>query len=171
MLKVIDDSKNYKFYLQIDKITRQTKRGIRQAFYQIGRGLKSHANQKMQEPKSGRIYYVKRSYSTKSSRTQFRPGRSAIIRHQASAPGEFPWSRAPQTTGNLRSSLNFAVHGAEQLEFGANTPYAQYLELGSDLNGGGRMLPRPYLKQSIIDTQAQAIEFFNAEIKRALEHG
>lgn len=171
MLKVIDDSKNYKFYLKIDKVTRQTKRGIRQAFYQIGRGLKSHANQKMQEPKSGRTYMVKRAYATKAYRAQFKQGRIKIIEHQASAPGEFPWSRAPQTTGDLRTSLNFSVHGAEQLEFGANTPYAKYLELGSDLNGGGRMLPRPYLKQSIIDTQAQAIEFFNAEIKRALEHG
>lgn len=171
MLQVKDSPSNYKFYLRIDNITRQTKRGIRQAYYQIGRGLKSYASKKMQEPKSGRTYNVTATSITRKGANNFTRGKVRYITHTASAPGEFPWSRAPQTTGDLRKSLNFTVRGATSLEFGANTPYAKYLELGSDLNGGGRMKPRPYLKQSMIDTQAQAIEYFNTEIKRALENG
>jgi hypothetical protein len=145
MLKMRQDDQNKRVYFKVNTITRDIRKGIRQAYYLIGRELKSYTNKKMQEPKSGRVYTV------------YRNGRK--IKHTASAPGEMPWSRAPRTTGNLRKSLGFSVRGSSQLEFGAATPYAAALET---------TMNRSYLRRAITDKQKVAETFFYDQIGKAL---
>ena len=62
--------------------------------------------------------------------------RGRMVNHRASAPGEMP----ANMKGDLQRSIAFIVSGGNQMEFGANTKYAAWLEEGTK-----RMEPRPYL--------------------------
>lgn len=141
-----EDPHNRAVYLKINKCTTDIQRGIRQGYYFLGKRLRSYASKKMLEkPKHGRTYYIKRG--------------NTYRKHIASAPWEYP----ANMTGKLRRSLDFAVHGHQQLEFGANTFYARYLELGTK-----KMLARKFLRQAIIDNSGIAYTYFEREIRRNL---
>ena len=51
---------------------------------------------------------------------------------------------AANRSGKLRKSIDFAVQGSEGLSFGADTPYATYLEFGTK-----KMKARPTLQNSM----------------------
>jgi HK97 gp10 family phage protein len=114
--------------------------GIRRGLQQSGLDIAGKAGlandgvikKDMNAPKHGRPYQVTRG---RTGRVLAR-GRT----HIASAPGEAPGV----ISGRLRRSVYFSVQGANRLRIGANTPYARFLEDGTD-----KMAPRPYLRNNI----------------------
>lgn len=154
-MEIKQPKENYFVYRKAQTITRDVIRGIRQAYYKIGKDLKAYASEKLLEkPKHGRTYYYyRKKVSKKTGKTSY-----ARLIHIASAPDEFP----ANWTGKLRKSIGYLVRGAEQLEFGAATEYASKLELSG----------RTFLRRSIVERQGVAVEHFQNEIKKTLEsHG
>lgn len=72
----------------------------------------------------------------KTGKTRVVTVRGRRVRHRASAPGEAP----ANLSGVLQQSIRFIVHGSNSMEFGADAPYAAFLEEGTK-----RMAKRPYL--------------------------
>ena len=116
------------FQSAIDAV-RNHERGIRKAFFRIGKDHTDELNRQMLEKdKEGRIYI-----------TRTRTGRRR--RHRASAPGQ----TAANRTGRMRKGRGFQLKGAEQLEFGIRgAPYAAFLERGTR-----RMEARPSLRNTV----------------------
>ncbi len=140
--------------LKIDQL-----RGIRKAFYFIGKDLVKDANSLiLQQPKHGKLYTVRRG------------GRR--FRHRASAPGESP----ANLSGSLRSALDFNVVGGNRLEFGVQeksqnrkgTPsgviYGKFLELGTT-----KMDERPFLKPTIKKNYRNTQKHFETQLKQQLD--
>jgi HK97 gp10 family phage protein len=157
---------NKKIMKQIDNITKNVEKGIRKAHYFIGKDLVKYTRDKMKEEKHGNTYESKEY--TKKVKYGMTKGVYVNVKttsfYRASAPGEVPLSKKPFTTGDLSKSLNFLVRGWQQLEFGANTPYAKALELGTP-----KMEPRPYLKPAIINNFRNAENYFGTQIKLSIE--
>lgn len=65
--------------------------------------------------------------------------------HQASAPGEY----SAFFTGNHLRSIDYAVRGSRQFDFGAGADYSAFLELGTS-----KMEPREDLGQSVRSEQS-----------------
>ncbi|WP_395623421.1 HK97-gp10 family putative phage morphogenesis protein [Sphingomonas daechungensis] len=79
--------------------------------------------------------------------------------HQASAPGEPPAS----DTGRLVSSIRWEFTGSRlAIRVIAGTEYAAYLEFGTSI-----MLPRPFLRRAILETEAQGRKLIDAEVYKA----
>jgi hypothetical protein len=136
---------NREVELRIAKGAQSTIRGIRQAFYFLGKDLKADANKNILErPRSGRVYKFK--------------GR----RHKASVAGETFANRS----GAARRKLGYDVKGGDQLEFGfradSETLYTKILE---------EELDRPTLKIATRDNQRNARKHFEREIERAHKDG
>lgn len=80
-----------------------TRRALRQAWFEVGRHLKSNTNKEiLRRPKGGRTYFVRSRSSGKRRR------------HVASAPGE---THANQF-GDLRKTLGWKIRGDQGGEFG-----------------------------------------------------
>jgi hypothetical protein len=153
------DPENEKVFLQIKNISELSKKGIRQAYYDIGKDLRQTTQELiLDNDKSGKVYVRRLS------------GR--LVRHQASAPGQAP----ANLTGNLRRSIGFDVRGGEQLEFGsraglpqgATAPqaiaeYSKGLEVGTS-----KVAARPYLKPSIEQNNRNAFTRFEQRLKEEL---
>ena len=146
-MRVKSNRKNAKSIQKIGQIDEDTRRGIRRSFYLLGKDLIRTAKQSIiKGPKSGKLYRI--------------TGRKN--RHRASSPGEAP----ANLTGNLQKSVDFVVHGSDQMIFGAgNTDinYAGYLEEGTK-----RMAERPYLKKSLEENERNAEKYFERGIKAEL---
>ena len=141
----IADHSNRRAELALSNSQRNTVRGIRQAFYFIGRDMRSTANKNILErPRSGRVYKIK--------------GR----RHVASSPGE----SFANFTGAARRTLGFQVRGGDNMEFGfrknSRTIYTKILEEEKN---------RPTLEIAVKSNSRNAIKHFRKEIKRALKEG
>ncbi len=141
MFKLIVDPKNRKAEIQIKGSAKATRRGIRQAFYFLGRDLKATANTNiLAKPRFGREEVFR--------------GR----RRRASVPGESFANRS----GDARKQLGFFARGSDTLEFGfrqdAATLYTKTLE--TDLN-------RPTLKIAVDANARNARVHFEREIERA----
>jgi len=150
-MKVKQDTRNRAVYFKVKMLNHDVQRGIRQAYFRLGKQLVKYTSKKMLEkPKHGRIYYI-----TRGKRT---------VKHVASAPNEYPAQMTAKT--GLRSTLDFKVHGYQKLEFGASKPYARYLELGTK-----KMQKRKFLRQAIQDNIGNAQSYFTQEIKRYLYRG
>lgn len=138
---------------KITNLTKNTKQGIRKAFYFIGKDLKKESVRLInQKPKSGRFYIINVGIGGKALK-------SPRI-HQASAPNEAP----AVITGKLRKSISFNVHNFNQLEFGSNVEYGKYLELGTV-----KMKPRPYLKPSILNKNKNSILYIGNNIVKLIK--
>jgi len=148
-IRVTASPNNRKFEVQLQNISKLTKRASRQAFYKIGKDLLADSRASILErPKTGRTYVI------------YRNGRRRT--HIASAPEEAP----ANLTGQLRRSIDFLVHGGgNEMEFGAETDYARALELG---NPKGNLEPRPYLRPSIDGNNRNIIAHFEREIKKGI---
>lgn len=132
--------KDKKALLSLKDMPNATDRGIRSSFYWSGKGLVKRANRMILDPpKTGKVYRIN--------------GRN----HRASAPGEAP----ANLTGTLRRSIDFEVRGSMNMTFGANAPYAKYLEDGTE-----KMKARPYLLPAIYQEQKNMLANFERYIKK-----
>jgi HK97 gp10 family phage protein len=129
---------------KVESISESTRRGIRRAYYFIGKDLTDEAQQSIiRGPKTGNLYRIK--------------GRKR--RHRASAPGEPP----ANLSGTLQRSIDFEVQGSHSMEFGAEAPYAGFLELGTK-----NMEPREYLIRAIENNERNTEFHFERSIKSEL---
>lgn len=130
------DAKGRRSFIKLDRLQSDVETATRNALFNVGRDLVSDLKEAMRKkPKSGRRYRIRVG------------GR--IENHRASAPGEVPARR--RGGGALSDSIDYKVRGADQLEFGANTPYARILEVGgrAGRNRSSPIAARNYLKQTI----------------------
>ena len=145
MFRIRSSHGNRKVLLQISRNKKASVRGIRQAFYFLGKDLKADANKNiLEKPRFGR-------------KSTFR-GR----RHTASQPGE----SFANKSGAARKTLGFTVKGGDQMEFGfranAETLYTKILEEDMD---------RPTLKIATQQNQRNAQKHFEREIEKAHKEG
>lgn len=81
--------------------------------------------------------------------------------HIASAPGEFPANR----TSRLKKSMNYIVRGTREVEWGSESPYALFLEEGTE-----NMQPRAFIRATQQSRGAHHAQMLNLgvddEIKR-----
>ncbi len=149
MITVTQDPRNRKVFININNISKATRRGMRQGFFQLGNDLvKTASRQILEKPKGGITRRVRRG--------------KTIRRHTASAPGESP----ANLSGAYRRSLGYKIHGSSRMEFGAgnsSVPYAEFLE-----NGTKNMKPRPGLGNAIRATERNAVQYFINNIKREM---
>ena len=137
MIKVREGSKNQAVFRQISGLDRNFFKGVRLAFWQIGKRLVQTASQGiLREPKSGRVYKHK----------------NKMIR--ASAPGQYPANRS----GTLRRSIDFKVIGSKRMIFGASADYAKFVH-----DGTSRMGSRPFLRKA----DAAVFKFVDREVDTA----
>jgi len=137
------DSKNRKIELHIQNLETLTKRGIRQAFYKLGRDVKDTTSKNiLKKPRSGR-------------KEKFR-GRN----RRASVAGESFANRS----GDARKQLGYDVHGSDELEVGfrsnAKTVYTKILE---------EKLNRPTLAIATSANNRNATVHFEREIQKMLK--
>ena len=140
------DRNNKRVFLQIQNAPGATERGIRNAFYLIGKDLRrTSRNFVIRGPKTGRLYRL--------------PGRQS--RHRASAPGQPPANR----TGTLQKSVDFLVKGSDQMLFGVDSDadYAKFLELGTT-----KMEKREFLIKAIEQREKITDNYFNGQINKNL---
>jgi hypothetical protein len=170
MVEIISDSKNREILLKVKHLALLEQKGIRHAFYNIGKSLVKESKALInKKPKSGRTYWIRKG--------------NRRVRHRASAAGEAP----AVITGNLRGSVDFKVNGSESLTFGSrrnistvksgigegfsfkgrrlqNIMYPKFLELGTS-----RIAPRPFLSSSIKNNYRNIGKYFEIEIKKAVK--
>ncbi|MCK5017302.1 MAG: hypothetical protein KAS32_09530, partial [Candidatus Peribacteraceae bacterium] len=96
--RIVPDKKNLRAAIQISQLSERNARGIRQAFYKLGKDLRKTASDLiLEKPKHGRLYRIRRG--------------KLIRKHRASAAGEAP----ANLSGRLRRSLDFNVVGSERM--------------------------------------------------------
>lgn len=160
-IRISPESK--KVLIKIKHLGKQNAKGIRNAFYKLGKNLKATAKENiLKVPRSGNRYLVS-------------DGKRIWI-HTASVPGETP----ANLFGNLARSLSFKVSGSNKMEFGyrqaaksrhtsRNFPRQTGVSYGKALEEGtNRVAPRPGLLISIKANEANALEHFNTELKKEL---
>jgi len=139
--KVIESSENKVFKVQVNNLTGNFRTGIRQGFWETGKELVKTASSEIKRKKTGKVYKYK--------------GR----RIRAGAAGDYPANRS----GANRRSLDFQVHGADELEFGAGVDYSPFLERGTS-----KMKARPFLKPSITKNINKLRSNLRNNIRRAI---
>jgi len=154
-----------KVEMRIDNLNQATAKGIRHAFYDIGKDLIATAKKNiLKRPRAGRTYIV-------------RTGTGRTIKHTASKPGESPASM----TGALWRSLDFEVRGADSMEFGYRESFSANPRTGKAPSGRGgviygkyledgtrRMAARPGLLIAINGNRGNMHERFVTGLKREL---
>lgn len=113
------------------------KLAIQNGYTTIGENLKRTNKFDFESSKSGRFYGS----------------------HQASAPGEPPAKK----TGELERSLFTRVTASDSLFYGADAPYASFLEKGTDI-----MEARPYLSKAIRDNEGNNVQVFHRYLREYL---
>ncbi len=147
MLDLISDSGNKKVFVQLDQLENRTRRGIRQFWFVFGKTLVKSLNESvLAKPRAGRVYL-----------TRIKGG--SRRRHVASRAGESPANR----TGTYRKSTGYQMRGAMEMMFGAEAPYAGFLE-----NGTPKMKPRPGLGNAVRATEGESLMQAANEVNRAL---
>jgi len=143
--KLIANAKNRKIELRIEDNKQSTVRGIRQAFYFLGKDLKATTEKNILAlPRIGtpEVFRGKK--------------RRASIRGETFA----------DRSGDARRQLGFSVKGGDQLEFGfrqdAKTFYTKILE---------EQMRRPTLKIATNSNARNARKHFEKEIERAHKEG
>lgn len=167
--KIKADWRNRKVIIKTDMLGDLTRKGIRAAYYELGKDLvKESRNLINKKPKHGRLYKIMK--------------KGSFVMHRASAPGEAP----AVITGRTRSSIDFQVQGGVRMLFGARrnvklaatavgvgftakglrrqiVNYPAWLEEGTS-----RMKARPYLLPSIKNNYRNAERHFQDQIKKAI---
>lgn len=147
--KITASPENKKVEFQLKNLKSLNIRGIRQAFYFLGKDLKATANKNILElPRFG----TQEKYK----------GR----RRRRSRAGESFANRS----GKARKQLGFFVKGGDSMEFGfrqdSDTEYVKFLE-----DGTSKMGTRPTLKISVDANNRNAESHFKREIKKAHKEG
>jgi HK97 gp10 family phage protein len=165
MFKFIADHNNRKIVFQIENKKYYVKGAIRQAFYKIGKDLRTHVKEQVLDKtkKTGRLYHYQDvregSRFSKTLNRRITSLKRVTRQHRASAPGEY----AANLSGEYRKSFNFTVIGSSELIFGNSVSYAAYLEKGTK-----RMKPRPALQMAIESLKGQAQQTLINEINKVL---
>lgn len=135
--------------IKLGKLDITTKAALKNAWFDIGKDLKSTAQKLILEPpKTGKIYKVMIN--------------GVRIRHQASAPGQAP----ANMSGKLEKTVDYTVNSSTEMRFGAgggSVNYAGFLE-----NGRRRMQKRPYLIKSINENTAKIVTHIQDNIKKEI---
>ena len=142
---------NREIFLSLENIEDNTRRGIRQGFFRLGRLLELNLRAEvMKKNKTGRIYPAGR---TKTGRKR---------RHRASAPGQTP----ANFSGNYRKNIGYQLHGSESMEFGVRdgAPYAEFLE-----DGTKNMAARPGVGNTVKATEKDAQRVFESSLENNLK--
>lgn len=155
-MKLEEPNKNRDIFLSLENIDENTRQGIRQGFFRLGRLLQMNLRKEViKRNKTGRVYSAGK---TKKGRQR---------RHRASAPGETPANRS----GNYRKNIGYQIHGSESMEFGVRegVEYAVWLEEGTkDKNGNVKIAPRPGVGNTVKDTEKDAQRFFDSALESEL---
>ena len=154
MIKVKESSQNARTLKFLYDMPVELTRAIRQGFYVSGKQVVADLNKDMKAPKSGRTYKVYRGIGGSKLK-------KARV-HIASAPSETP----AVITGKFRKSVDFAVRGNRELEFGANESapeYAEFLE-----NGTSKMEARQPFKRTVIKNKERIKSNIDTRLKQAL---
>ena len=141
-----EDPNNREVFLSLDNIDENTRRGIRQGFFRLGRLLQTNLRKEvMKKNKTGRIYTNGR---TKTGRQR---------RHRASGAGQTP----ANMSGNYRRNIGYQIRGSENMEFGIRdgAEYAHWLE-----DGTKKMAARPGVGNTVKDTEKDAQNFFDSAL-------
>jgi len=146
MIKFSPDDTNKHVLNHLKMMPRSTKKGISNAFIDIGNNLVKSAETSMSKSKHGRWYTV---YVSPSGR-RLKRGR----RHRASKKGESP----AILSGRLMRSLGFNRKTFTTLTFGAGVEYAKYLELGG----------RSFLLESINTNERNTTNYFEQNMMRSI---
>lgn len=136
----------------LKKIEPKTLRGIRQAFYQVGKSLKRNAdNAILRGQKTGRTYVIRRG--------------SIRRRHRASAPGE-AWANISSVKKSARGTIDYNVFGGTHMTFFAGTnsknqagSHAFYLEKGTR-----KMRRRPALENALNEEERNIEKYLGRHI-------
>jgi HK97 gp10 family phage protein len=128
-------------FLKVKKLTTDVRQGIRKAFYFAGKDFQATAKEEIKRKKTGRVYKYK--------------GRKIA----AGAPNDYPANRS----GRNRRSVDFKVHGGDEMEFGAGETYSPFLERGT-----AKMAKRPFLKPSIKKNEQNLRKHLRREIGKSL---
>ena len=132
MIKITEDSKNKRTFIQIDKMPGANSKAVRGALFEIGSDNVRHLRAMIRsKEKSGRLYGT----------------------HRASAPGEAP---AARPNSRLTRTLKFNVRGDYQMEFGDTVPYGGFLEEGTR-----NMKPRPHVIRTVREKEKDTAATFN----------
>lgn len=154
MIKVKESSQNARTLKFLYELPVELTKAIRQGFYTSGKQLVADLNKDMKQPKSGKSYKVYRGLNG---------GKLKKPRiHTASAPSETP----AVVTGKFRKSVDFAVRGNRELEFGANEnapEYAKFLEEGTS-----KMEAREPFKRTVIKNKERIKANIDTRLKQAL---
>ena len=154
MIKVKDGSQNQKTLKFLYELPVELTKAIRQGFYTSGKELVVDLNKDMKAPKSGKGYKVYKGIGGgKLKKPKL---------HIASAPSETP----AVITGKFRKSVDFAVRGNRQLEFGANEnapEYAKFLEEGTS-----KMQAREPFKRIVMKNKDKIKRNIDIKLKEVL---
>ena len=145
-----EDSGNREVFLSLENIEDNTRRGIRQGFFRLGRLMEKNLRAEViKKNKTGRVY--------RNGRT--RTGRKR--NHRSSASGETP----ANMSGNYRKNIGYQIHGSDNMQFGIRdgAPYAEFLEEGTS-----NMDPRPGVGNTVRDTEKDAQNIFDSSIEMNL---
>jgi len=146
MLKFEADRNNKQVMIQLDEQADRTRRGIRQFWFALGKTLLKDFNKAvLAKPRSGKVYLVRRGKTRR--------------RHVASKAGESP----ANLSGTYRRSTGYQLRGSNEMLFGADAPYAAFLE-----NGTNKMKPRPGLGNAVKSTEGEALSTAADLIEREL---
>lgn len=149
MIKIQADHRNKNILIKIKKNPNHFRTGIRKALIETGREMDVLARQEISDKskKSGRIYLLRLGKRT--------------VKHQASAPGEYP----AKITGTLKRSVYPLVVGSSKLLFGylKDAFYGKFLE-----DGTKKMGARPALKMTILSKQRDLLGALKRHIARTL---
>ena len=154
MIKVKDGSQNQKTLKFLYELPVELTKAIRQGFYTSGKQLVADLNQDMRGVKSGRTYKVyigKRGGALKKARL-----------HTASSPNQTP----ARLSGKFGKSIDFAVRGNRELEFGANEnapEYAKFLEEGTS-----KMEAREPFKRTVMKNKDKIKRNIDIKLKQVL---
>ena len=141
------DPKNRRVEIQISGLPKAIGKGIRQAFFPIGKDLVAEAKRSIVEgPKTGRTYRIRR--------------RGKTIIHQASAAGEAP----ANLSGALKNSIDFKVGSSSSMRFEAGSSKVDY---AAKLEEGIGIAARPFMTPAIVKNRQNAIQHFEREIEKA----
>jgi hypothetical protein len=140
MINIRSDHKNKKVFITIDQGREMHKRGIRWGLYEIGRENVKHTRKLiLDKNKNGKLYFIK--------------GRI----HQASAPGEAP----ANLSGKLQKSVDYNVHGSDQMEFGDKIFYGRFLQ-----DGTVKIEPRGHLDKTVKAREKDTINILETSLQK-----
>lgn len=154
MIKIKESPQNARTLKFLYEMPVELTKAIRQGFYVSGKQLVADLNKDMKAPKSGKSYKIYRGIGgSKLKKPRI---------HTSSAPSETP----AVITGKFRKSVDFAVRGNRELEFGANEnapEYAEFLE-----NGTSKMKARKPFERTVLKNKERIKSNIDIRLKQAL---